>query len=243
VIRSEAIPVSLLRGTPQLRNVYGFCFNPNVDGDTLAAASVATIRADVEYADGRMTWLALRSGQLVGTSGRLMTRVWLTNASDGVLGLDVAYDPDDKLVPNPSAPLAQPVMRDDVVIHPNGTVIGNLQLGNWLRSTFERPSWAKGAALSIVCAGGYNITGAVAPFFVVEREVESAPGDWSPYADNAQLLMVADHRQELLASFGVQTPARWYGLPPPRIRLSLGINNATASVTAKGLPVVCRWVG
>jgi hypothetical protein len=146
VIRSEAVEIGLVRGAPQLRNCFGFCFNPNVAGDTLAGSLVTTIRADIEYADGRMTWLALRSGQLVGSTGRLMTRVWLTNANGGVLGLDVAYDQDDRLVPNPAAPSEPTSYEESAVALPAGYVIDT---GNGTEvAVFEKPAWKpKGAAL------------------------------------------------------------------------------------------------
>jgi hypothetical protein len=104
LVRTETITVGAVRAAPQLRNVFGFTMNPAADGDTIASAvgAVAAVRAEVRYANGRVASLWLRAGQIFNARASRMDEVWFTAASPGALGLDVAYDPDDELVPTPA---------------------------------------------------------------------------------------------------------------------------------------------
>jgi hypothetical protein len=142
--------------------------------------------------------------------------------------------------PAPPAP-APPAIQEDVVIHPAGTLVPDMQQQNFLATEFARPKWAKGASLATMIATGWNLGGATAPFFLVDGYIEGF--GWYPYADPVQVLMVTDHRPDYLAHFSQQASQRSYGVAPSKVRVRLAMNYATANVAGPGLPVFCRWVG
>lgn len=109
-IRTETPAVGLVRGEPQLFNIFGFGWNPSAGANTLS--EVAALTAELEYDGGAVERIVVRPRVWYGT-GRLVARCRLYASSAGVAVLDVGTEFGDVAVPSPAA--TEPEAAGDLV--------------------------------------------------------------------------------------------------------------------------------
>ena len=261
MIRSEKVTLAATRGDPQLRNVYGFAWNPADPDNQVSEFNV--IRVEVEYQDGRVGTFVLRPRAWYGSS-QVMRRVWLTYGAGGVIVCDVGLEHGD---------IAQPVAVErgalpsrDLVYLVSANLVVPVVLD------FTRPSWARAGALHCHPVynngnGGANIqandtlralvardcgpafSGAPGP---TTRAIYAGVGNAVNMASIANVIGYGDEPVRLLAAFGegigtAVVPAAdanciFQGGPPPdrvSVRFWTGLANSTLGA---GVPVWMDWL-
>lgn len=168
MIRPEVIPVSPVRGEPQVRGAYGFWWNTGSPENTVS--KIAVVRVEIEFEDLRRSVLYLTPSTWYG-SARRITRAWFLSSSVGDIALEVGEEPNDRVSPPP--PLAEEAaFEEDWRVLPLD--------GADHVFTFDRPLWARAAAI-LMRSGRLSPTIPVLKIFARHGDLQQLDGlaSWS----------------------------------------------------------------